>query len=62
MLGTWGSFPVDTPRRFNVDTTSYLRWNDVVCLQVSSYLLIKKDFFLDAVSLKKSNLQSRIEI
>ena len=47
------------PRRH---TTSYRRWNDVVCLQVSSYLFIKKDSFLDAVSLKKSNLQSRIEI
>ena len=62
MLGTWRSFPVDAPRRFNVDTTSYRRWNDVMCLQVSSYLFIKKDFFLDAVLLKKSNLQSRIEI
>ena len=25
--------PVDTRRRFNVDTTSYRRWNGVVCLQ-----------------------------
>ena len=25
-------FPVDTHRRFNVDTTSYRRWNDVVSL------------------------------
>ena len=25
-------FPVDTRRRFSVNTTSYRRWNDVVCL------------------------------
>ena len=24
--------PVDTLRRFNVDTTSYQRWKDIVCL------------------------------
>ena len=25
-------YPVDTRHRFNVDTMSYRRWNDVVCL------------------------------
>ena len=32
-------FPVDTRRRFNVDTTLYRCWNDVVCLQGAIDLL-----------------------
>ena len=38
---------LDTQRRFNVDTTSYRRWNDIVCLRGS----IKNVLFWDALSL-----------
>ena len=34
-------FPVDTRRRFNVDTTWYRRWNDVACLLGWCFTLLK---------------------
>ena len=36
-------FPVDTRRHFNVYTTSYRRWNDVVCLL--GLIIIWNDLF-----------------
>ena len=44
--------PVDTQRRFNLNTTSYRRWNDVVCLLPPSYWMYENwPFILPLVKL-----------
>ena len=54
--------PVDTRRRFNVDTTSYRRWSDVMRLQrVFSKALIV-DFAVLAQAAMSHSLHKKIEV